>query len=135
LAFLYFYYATLTRGWHDWLTPAWRVPIYLAATGLVIWAGVMGIRLMVAYFNATHVRLEDVEHEPANEPTNERQDIREVSQNDHEALQLETEQRQFATRNIQDARETLQAAEQRRQIAQGQVLDDRENHIRDGGTS
>jgi hypothetical protein len=53
LAFLYFYYATAIRGHYEWLSSAARVALYLVGTVFVAWATVQGVRLMVAYWQAT----------------------------------------------------------------------------------
>lgn len=88
LAFIYFYYATLLRGWDDWLGVKARVTVYIIATVLVLMATAMGVRLMISYFHATH---DDGE---IGEPTNQRQDKREVEQNTRETFQDERQHRQ-----------------------------------------
>lgn len=125
LSFIFLYYATQVRGFDDWLSVKSRIVMYLIATVLVAWASIMGNRLTLAYGDATST--ETQEKPSYSESTNERQDIREVKQNDHEVLQLEIAQRQIATGNLQDARETLQAVERERQITQAQELDDRQD--------
>jgi small-conductance mechanosensitive channel len=53
LAFLYLYYATAIRGHHEWLSSNARVALYIVGTVFVAWATVQGVRLMIAYWQAT----------------------------------------------------------------------------------